>query len=74
MSFRAALSRRRGLTIKVSRRMKHVYERTLALVERGMVDIDAVISHTVPLEQGPDAVGRLADYEDGALKLIIDVP
>ena len=73
MSFRAALSRRRGLTIKVSRRMKHVYERTVALVERGMVDVDGVISHTVPLEQGADAVSRLVDYEDGSLKLIITV-
>jgi L-iditol 2-dehydrogenase len=71
MAFRAAPSRRKGLTIKVARRMNHVYPRTIALAERGMVELDALVSHAVRLEDGPAAFRTLADYQDDAMKVVI---
>jgi L-iditol 2-dehydrogenase len=69
--FRAAVTRRRGLTIKISRRMKHVYARTVPLVQRAMVDIDTMVTHTFPLEQAPEAFRVLADYLDEVGKVVI---
>jgi L-iditol 2-dehydrogenase len=71
MDFRAGVTRRRGLTIKVSRRMKHVYNRTIPLAHRAMVDIDTFVTHSFPFEQGGDALRIAADYEDDAGKVVI---
>ena len=37
------------------RRMKEVYPRAIALVERGLVDVRSVVSHRYPLSQVEDA-------------------
>src|SRR5699024_12187926 len=39
-TFQAATARRKGLTIKTSRRMGEVYDRAIRLVENGLVEID----------------------------------
>ena len=67
----ASTSRRKGVTIKLSRRMKHVYPRTIALVERGMVDLQQIITHHYPLEQTAAAFEHLAQADTDALKIII---
>jgi L-iditol 2-dehydrogenase len=71
MDFRAGVTRRKGLTIKVCRRMKHVYGRTIPLVHRQMVNIDQHVTHTFPLEQGAEAFRIAADYEDEAGKVVL---
>jgi L-iditol 2-dehydrogenase len=71
MDFRAGVTRRKGLTIKVSRRMKHVYNRTIPLVNRNMVDLNTIMTHTYPLEKGADAFRAAADYEVEAGKVIL---
>lgn len=48
-SFTASMARRKGLTIKLSRRMKHTYPRAIRLVERGMVDVRSVVTHEYSL-------------------------
>jgi L-iditol 2-dehydrogenase len=48
-SFTASVARRKGLTIALSRRMKEVYPRAIALVESGAVDVRAVVSDEFPL-------------------------
>ncbi len=48
-SFTASMARRKGLTIKLSRRMKHTYPRAIRLVERGMVDMRSVVTHEYSL-------------------------
>jgi L-iditol 2-dehydrogenase len=48
-SFPAGNARRKGLTIKLSRRMKEVYPRAIALVRSGRVDVRSVVSETFPL-------------------------
>jgi L-iditol 2-dehydrogenase len=71
MDFRAGVTRRKGLTIKVSRRMKHVYNRTIPLVDRHMVDLTSIMTHNYPLEKGDEAFRAAADYEVEAGKVIL---
>ncbi len=67
----AAEARRRGLNIKFSRRMGHVYPRAIALVAQGKVDVEAVISHRFTLAEGPAAFRRHAANEAGLVKSMI---
>jgi L-iditol 2-dehydrogenase len=68
-SFKASTARRKGLTIKLVRRMKHTYPRAIRLVEAGLVDVDTIISHRFPLEDYEQAF-EIAQRRAG-LKVII---
>ena len=70
-SFTASLARRKGLTIKLVRRMKHTYPRAIELVSKGLVDVRSVVTHRFPLEQASEAF-RVAERREG-LKIIIEV-
>lgn len=68
-SFSASLARRKGLTIKLARRMKHTYPRAIQLVERGQVDVRSLVTASYALEETPEAFAA-AQRRDG-LKVII---
>ena len=68
-TFKASLARRKGLTIKLSRRMKHTYPRAIQLVARGQVDVRSLVTHQYPLEKTAQAFG-IATQREG-LKIII---
>ncbi len=70
-SFTASVARRKGLTIKMVRRMKHTYPRAIELVSKGFVDVRSLVTHRFPLEQSAEAF-RVAQRREG-LKIIIDV-
>jgi L-iditol 2-dehydrogenase len=70
-SFSASTARRKGLTIKLVRRMKHTYPSAIELVSKGLVDVRSVVTHRFPLEQASEAF-RVAERREG-LKIIIDV-
>jgi L-iditol 2-dehydrogenase len=65
------LVRRKGLTIKLSRRMKLTYPRAIALVERGMVNLRSLITHHFPLERAAEAFRLVESYGDGVVKAVI---
>lgn len=65
--------RRRGLTIRMARRMKHTYPRSIRLLNSGAVDLNSVISHRFPLERTPEAFAMNTAYEDEVVKVVIDV-
>ena len=69
-AFSASSARRKGLTLALSRRMKHTYPRALRLVETGQVDVDSLVTHRLPLEQAPAAFA-LAQRREG-LKVIVE--
>lgn len=52
-SFVASLARRKGLTIQMVRRMKHVYPRAIELVSRRLVNVQALITHRYKLKDAP---------------------
>jgi len=68
-SFPASVARRKGLTIKLVRRMKFSYPRAIQLVESGQVDVRSLVTHTFPLEQAQQAF-TIAQRREG-LKVII---
>ena len=68
-AFTASVARRKGLTIKLVRRMKFTYPRAIQLVESGLVDVRSLVSHQFPLEQTQQAF-MLAQKREG-LKVII---
>ncbi len=69
-TFIASLARRKGLTIKLVRRMKHVYPRAIELVARGLVNVRALITHRYPLAQAPLAF-EVANRREG-VKVVIE--
>jgi L-iditol 2-dehydrogenase len=70
IKFRASSARRKGLTIKMVRRMKHTYTRAIKMVEAGQVDVRSIVTHRFPLEQAVEAFA-LAGRREG-LKIIIN--
>jgi len=68
-------ARRKGLTIRLSRRMKHTYPRALRLAGKGgrQVDLDALVSHRFPLERTPEAFALNAAYAEGVHKILVEV-
>jgi L-iditol 2-dehydrogenase len=71
--FRHSPARRKGLTFKMVRRMKHTYPRTIALASEGAVALEDLITHRFPLEEVDAAYALNAAYEDGVIKVMIDV-
>jgi len=67
----ASLVRRKGLTIKLSRRMGHVYARAIQMVQRGQVNLEAMMTHRYSLEGTPEAFAVQADYQDGIIKSVV---
>lgn len=70
-SFSASTARRKGLTIKLVRRMKHTYPRAIDLVSRGLVDVRSLITHRFQLDQAVEAF-QVAARREG-LKVIIEL-
>ena len=66
----AAEARRRGLTLRFSRRMGEVYPRAVALVASGRVDPTALITHRTDLDGVPEAYALHADAAPGVVKSI----
>jgi L-iditol 2-dehydrogenase len=64
-------ARRKGLTILMSRRMKHVYPRAIRLVQNGRVDLRGLVSHCFALRQAREAFALNAQYQDNVVKVMI---
>ena len=70
-TFSASVARRKGLTIKMVRRMKFTYPRAIQLVESALVDVRSLVTRHFPLDQAQQAF-TLAQQREG-LKIIIDI-
>ena len=69
--FTASVARRKGLTIKLVRRMKHTYPRAIELVSKGLVDVRSIVTHRFTLAEAREAF-EVAQRREG-LKVIIEV-
>jgi L-iditol 2-dehydrogenase len=65
----AAIARRKGLDLRFARRMVRTYPRAIALVDAGLIDLTAIVTHRFPLADF-DAAFRTAARRDG-LKVVI---
>ncbi|MBR0820798.1 zinc-binding dehydrogenase [Bradyrhizobium liaoningense] len=66
-----AESRRKGLSIKFSRRMPEVYPRAIALAESGRVKLAPLATHRFSLDETPAAFEQQVARRDGIVKAII---
>jgi L-iditol 2-dehydrogenase len=73
LEMKHSTARRKGLTIRLSRRMKHVYPRAIKLWASGAVDLTGIISHRFPLERTPEAYALNEQYADNVVKIVIDI-
>lgn len=73
LAFDASTVRRKGLTIKLVRRMKHTYPRAIRLVGTGQVDLRPLATHFFPLERIAEAFQLVSTYGDGVLRAMIQV-
>jgi L-iditol 2-dehydrogenase len=69
-SFVAGTARRKGLTLVLSRRMKHVYPRAIHVVENGQVDVRSGVTHRFPLVEVAAAFAAAAARE--GLKVVVE--
>ncbi|RPH35309.1 alcohol dehydrogenase [bacterium] len=64
-------ARRKGLTLRFCRRMKHTYPRATQLVEAGRVDVRCLISHRFPLAKAFEAFELNSAYGGHIVKAIL---
>lgn len=72
-SLTASQVRRKGLTIKLSRRMGHVYPRAIRLASSGRVNLRAVATHQFTLDQAPLAFSLQAARKEEIIKSVIHI-
>ncbi|PJF31752.1 MAG: alcohol dehydrogenase [Candidatus Thermofonsia Clade 1 bacterium] len=70
-TLKASVVRRKELTIIYSRRMNHTYEASIALAERGLIDLDALGKFQMPLARAAEAFEAAADYHQGVVRAMI---
>lgn len=72
LTMKHSTARRKGLTILLSRRMKHVYPRAIRLATGGALKLEALLSRRYPLEQTAAAFASYAAWEPGVQKLLVE--
>ncbi|MDK3162014.1 zinc-binding dehydrogenase [Anaerolineae bacterium CFX9] len=75
LTMKHSTARRKGLTIRLSRRMKHTYPRAIQLVEQtlGPAALDELITHRFALSEAAEAFATNTAYPEGLIKAVIDV-
>jgi L-iditol 2-dehydrogenase len=68
-TFTASTARRKGLTVKLSRRMNRVYPEAIRLAESGLADVRAMVTAGYPLAEHKAAFATAAARE--GLKVVI---
>ena len=71
MTIRASVSRRKGLSIKMSRRMKHTYAPSIDLVTLGAIDVGVLATHRFSLDETQEAFETAANYRDGVVRAMV---
>lgn len=62
----------KGLTIKMGQTHVQRYgKKLLEKIETGEIDPSFIITHRLPLEQGPEAYKTFRDKQDGCIKVVL---
>lgn len=67
----ASVARGKGLSLKFSHRMGHVYSRAIRLVEDQRVRLESLVSHRYALEDAAVAFDSLARHATHTIKAVI---
>jgi len=73
ISFAIDFLRRKEITIVNIRRQNRCMQKAIDLLASGIVNVDFMITHYVPLEKTQEAYELVAGYRDGVIKAMIDV-
>lgn len=73
MTMKHSTARRKGLTIMMARRMKHVYPRAITLTMAGRLPLNDLVSHRFSLEESNRAFSMNLDYADNVNKVVIEL-
>ncbi len=73
LTMKHSTARRKGLTLLMSRRMKHTYPRSIRLAQGGAIALEDLISRRYPLDRTAAAFASYAAWETGVQKLLIDI-
>lgn len=71
LAMKHSTARRKGLTVMLSRRMKHAYPRAIQLARRGAVELEGLITHRFPLHKATNAFRMNAAYRDRVIKAMV---
>ena len=63
--------RSKEVTVLTCNKMGDVYPEAIEVVERVMIDMRALLTHHVPLDDAISAYNRQAAYRDGVIKTVI---
>jgi L-iditol 2-dehydrogenase len=72
LALKHSTARRKGLTVVLSRRMKHIYPRALRLAAERRVDLMGLVSHRFPLRRAAEAFRLNAAYADQVVKVMVE--
>ncbi len=72
--FGHAMPRRKGLTVRFARRMKHTYPRVLELIEHPLMRgvLDGLVSHRFSLAETKAAFDLAESLADGVVKAVVE--
>ncbi len=73
LEFQHSTVRRKGVTIAMCRRMKHTYPRAIELVSTGKYTFDGLVTNRYKLDETTKAFATAADYNSGAVKVMIEI-
>ncbi len=71
LEFNSAPVRRKGLTIKMIRRMKHTYPGAIDLYSKKQILFKPLLTHTFPFDKTAEAFKIVDSYSDGVIKATI---
>ena len=73
LALKHSTARRKGLTMRMVRRMQHTYPRAIALASSGAVPLDELVSHRFALEAAAEAFELNTRYDEGVHKVMVEV-
>jgi L-iditol 2-dehydrogenase len=65
--------RRKEITMTNIRRQAHCTQKAIDLLDRHQVNMDSMVTHHFPLEETKKAFDLVANYKDGAMKVMISI-
>jgi L-iditol 2-dehydrogenase len=65
-------TRRREMALQFIRRQVDCVEPALEMMKNGLINVDNMVSHRFPFDKTKEAFDLVADYKDGAMKVMID--
>ncbi len=73
LSFDMNLMRRKEIRVQNVRRQNHCVDEAIEMIALGSVDMDALVSHHLPLARAGEAFDVVSEYKDNVIKAMIDV-